>query len=58
MHKMRNLRDEVDELKEIWLQDPYWDLTETEGFESHRDELAAFQAMWQRRWLAEQAEKP
>ncbi|MCO6414077.1 MAG: hypothetical protein J5I92_15165 [Thiogranum sp.] len=58
MHGVKTLRDAVEQLKKEWLEGPYWDLAETEGFEAYRYELAEFQAMWQRRWLAEQAEKP
>lgn len=33
---------EIDQLKHEWQRDPCWDLADTEGFEAHRDELAAF----------------
>jgi len=37
-------REEVEALKNEWLQDPCWDIDDTEGFEDYRDELAAYQA--------------
>lgn len=33
---------ELNDLKASWLNDPIWDLEETEGFEEHADELRAF----------------
>jgi hypothetical protein len=37
---------EVEALKRQWRQDPCWDLDSTAGFESHRDELAAYEAAY------------
>lgn len=36
-------RQNLEDLKQNWLLDPCWDLADTEGFEEHREELAAFQ---------------
>lgn len=33
---------ELDTLKKNWMQDPCWDIEDTEGFEAHRAELLAF----------------
>jgi hypothetical protein len=46
-------RDEVEDLKRQWLQDPIWDLEDSgEGFEAYHDELLAFrlekEAEWER----------
>ncbi|NEX60168.1 hypothetical protein [Noviherbaspirillum galbum] len=43
-------REEVEALKRNWQEDPCWDLGETEGFEAHRAELAAFQTENERIW--------
>lgn len=36
-------RKKVEELKKNWMNDPCWDIYETEGFEEYRDELFEFQ---------------
>ena len=36
-------REDVQLLKQQWLRDPCWDLTDTTGFEEHREELDHFQ---------------
>jgi hypothetical protein len=36
--------EEINQLITEWCADPYWALEDTEGFEYHRDELAAFAA--------------
>ena len=33
---------ELEALKAIWLEDPYWAIEDTEGFEAYRDELRQF----------------
>jgi hypothetical protein len=35
-------REELEKLKADWLGDDCWNLEDAEGFEDHRDELAAF----------------
>lgn len=40
----KKTRAEIDALKENWRSDPSWDIADTEGFEEHRTELAAYQA--------------
>lgn len=34
--------DEITNLKCLWLDDPHWDIENTEGFEAHRDELREY----------------
>ena len=43
-------KQEVEALKENWLQDSCWNLADTEGFEDHHDELLAFQKEWEQKW--------
>lgn len=43
-------RKEIEALKKEWEEDPCWDLVDTEGFESCRNELAAHQAMIEESW--------
>lgn len=39
---MPKTQAEIDALKVSWREDQTWDIEETEGFEAHRAELAAF----------------
>ena len=34
--------EEIADLKSQWQNDPCWDIENTEGFEAHREELAAY----------------
>lgn len=45
--------EEVHDLKAQWCGDPVWDLEDTEGFEAHRDELAAFAKQQMDLWDAQ-----
>lgn len=54
---MVKTREEVEELKKEWLDDPCWDLYDTEGFEEYRDELKKFQEEWEAKWEAERMKK-
>lgn len=38
----KKTRADIDELKANWLQDPTWDIEDTEGFEAHIGELYNF----------------
>lgn len=38
----RRSNEEVERLKQNWMNDPCWDIENTEGFEAHHDELLAF----------------
>lgn len=33
---------EIQDLKTQWIEDPSWDIEDTEGFEKHRDELISW----------------
>lgn len=50
---MSSDRIAIDELKQQWLHDPCWDIEDTEGFESQRDELLAFRLSHEAKWRAE-----
>ena len=45
-------REEVEALKKNWLQDPCWDIYETEGFGEYRKELVTFQTNMHKEWRA------
>ncbi len=42
-------RNDLEDLKRNWLQDPSWDLAATEGFEEYAEELRSFQAQQEAR---------
>lgn len=44
----------INDLKRNWIQDPIWDIEETEGFEEYRDELKAFRLEHEAEWKANQ----
>lgn len=48
-------REDVEDLKRNWRQDPCWDLADTDGFEAYREELAAFQQQHEQAALADNA---
>jgi valyl-tRNA synthetase len=50
-------RDEVEALKQSWLEDPCFDLYGEEGFEEYRDELTNFAQEWTEKWRAEHEQK-
>ena len=39
--------EEIEALKKNWLQDPCWDIEDTEGFEAHREELLTWRKEYQ-----------
>jgi len=43
-------REQIEQLKSSWVADPCWDIEDTECFEEHRDELAAFATEQKQRW--------
>jgi hypothetical protein len=53
---MSKTQQEIDNLKTQWLADPNWDIEQTEGFEQHREELAAFGAEFKAKWEKQNAE--
>lgn len=46
-------QEEINNLKDNWLDDPCWDIEDTEGFEDHKEELRA----WRERIGAKNAEE-
>ena len=50
---MERTREEIEYLKKDWLNDPCWDLADTEGFEAHKEELEEFEksqkALWEKK---------
>ena len=47
--------ENVEKLKQQWLEDPCWDIEDSEGFEAYRDELLEFRLEQEKRWnIAEQ----
>ena len=45
-------RAEIDELIARWLDDPDWELEESDGFEDHKDELLAVRHKHEAEWKA------
>jgi hypothetical protein len=43
---------EIEALKKNWLNDPCWDIEETEGFEEHKAELKEFRRLTEMNWRA------
>lgn len=47
-------REEIESLKQGWINDPIWDIEDTDGFEEYRDELIQFhnekRKEWDGRW--------
>ena len=43
-------REELEALKQSWLNDPCWDIETTEGFEAHKGELSAFRLRHEKLW--------
>jgi len=52
MADQQRTRDDIETLKAVWLKDPCWDIEQTEGFEAHREELAAFHEQKRQEWKA------
>ena len=50
-------RDVIEKLKENWMQDPGWDIEETEGFEEHLEELLNFRKQKEAEWEDKRIEK-
>lgn len=48
---------EIEQLKKNWLANPEWDIEDTEGFETHREELLAFRNEKRAEWEAKQEER-
>lgn len=43
-------RAQIAKLKKDWLEDPCWDIEDTDGFEEHRDDLIAFAEEHRAKW--------
>lgn len=52
----KTVEQKLNDLKENWLEDPVWDIEETEGFEDYKEELLQFRLQQEKIW-EEQAEK-
>jgi hypothetical protein len=50
-------RQQVEDLKANWRNDPCWDIYNTEGFEEYEDELRQYQAEQEARWREERLVK-
>lgn len=50
MTKQIKPREEIEQLKTNWLDDPCWDIEDTKGFEEHREELTAFHEQMRQKW--------
>lgn len=48
---------ELSDLKCQWLNDPCWDIEDTEGFEAHRVELLAFREQQEVKWSNERVSR-
>jgi hypothetical protein len=49
-------QEEIQDLKNVWRNDPIWDIEDTEGFEDHYEELLAYRKRVQKK-EAEQRHK-
>jgi hypothetical protein len=47
-------RQEVEELKNNWRNDPCWDIEQTDGFEEYRDELKTYRLDMVAKWRAQE----
>lgn len=47
---MSKTTEEIEALKKNWLNDPCWDIENTEGFEDHVAELTAFHELKRKEW--------
>lgn len=54
---MGKTRNEIDSLKRDWVNDPCWDLEDTEGFEDCKEELKEFQDRMEQMWREEREEE-
>ena len=50
-------REEVEKLKADWIEDPCWDIFDTEGFEAYAFELSEFQEEMEEKWHREYIEE-
>lgn len=45
--------EDIQALKKSWVDDPCWDIEDTDGFEAHYDELKAYHLEMKAKWDAE-----
>ena len=50
-------KEEIKKLKNDWLEDPCWDIEQTEGFSKHKKELLIFSLTKQLEWANERIKK-
>lgn len=50
-------RAQVEHLKLDWLDDPCWDIEETEGYENYKDELRIFRENQEFKWQQEKQKR-
>ncbi len=43
-------QEEIQYLKQNWLNDPCWDIEETEGFEEYREQLLEYRLRCEHKW--------
>jgi hypothetical protein len=48
---------EIESLKNNWLKNPCWDIEDTEGFESYKEELLAFRLHKEKEWEENRTKK-
>lgn len=53
---MEKTQQEIQALKDNWLNDPIWEIERTEGFEEYAPELKVFREEWEAKWKADQEE--
>ena len=53
MKPQQPAREQIDDLKRQWKADPCWDIEETEGFETVREELLAYRLQMEAQWEKE-----
>lgn len=41
---------DIQELKRQWMEDPHWDIEDTEGFEEYKEELHEFRIQKEKEW--------
>jgi len=47
---MQKTPEQIQILKDDWRNDPCWDIEETKGFESHKDELLEYRLRLEKEW--------
>ena len=50
-------KEQIEHLKQDWLNDPCWDISDTEGYEDHYNELKAFEDEQNAKWEQQAQER-